>query len=141
MLHSDLDSPVATTMAPAGRFCILVIEDDEVVGTVVTTYLRLRGHAVEHCTQAAVAQQQLARQRYDLVITDILMPDGDGLEVIQWTRTWYPGVRIIAISGTDSWGHSHLRVAELLGATRVMMKPFAPSRLARLVDEVMRSDA
>lgn len=65
------------------------------------------------------------------------MPDSDGLEVIRWCRTNQPRVKIIAMSGTDPWGHSHLRVAGLLGASRLVQKPFDLASLADVVGEVL----
>ena len=65
------------------------------------------------------------------------MPDSDGLEVIRWCRTNQPRMKIIAIAGTDPWGHSQLRVAGLLGASWLVQKPFDLASLADAVGEVL----
>jgi two-component system OmpR family response regulator len=116
---------------------ILLVDDDEYIGAAVCLFLQRRGEIVIHCASAHEARRWLADQRCDLVITDILMPDSDGLEFIQWFRALDKSTQIIAISGTDSWGHSYLHAAAQLGASRVLPKPFELSALADLVDELL----
>ena len=112
---------------------VVLIEDDECIGRAVSLYLCAKGHRVEVFSRAAPARAWMVRNPCDLVITDIMMPDSDGLEVIQWCRSFLPVVRIIAMSGTDHWGHSHLKAAKLMGASQVVRKPFELSLLAELV--------
>lgn len=117
---------------------VLLVEDDELIGAAVSIFLRGKGHTVEHFMSAVHARTWLARNPCDLVITDIYMPDCDGLEVIQWVRSKHPGIKIIAMSGSDTFGHSPLRAAELMGAARVLQKPFELTALADVVDDVMQ---
>lgn len=116
---------------------ILLVDDDEYVGAAVSLFLQRRGEDVAHCASAVAARRWLAGHRCNLVITDILMPDSDGLEFIQWFRSVDNRTKIIAISGTDSWGHSYLHAAAQLGASRVLKKPFELSALADLVDDLL----
>lgn len=70
----------------------------------------------------------------DIVITDILMPEKEGLETIQEFRRDFPDVKIIAMSGGGRVGtNDYLRVAELYGAGHVFKKPF---RLANMLSAV-----
>src|SRR6185503_2491230 len=84
------------------------------------------GHAVATVASAQEATQLLKQQCFDLVITDVVMPDGDGLELIAAFRKAQPATRIIAISGGGKYLESIdcLRIARGLGAHAVVMKPF-----------------
>ena len=81
---------------------ILLVDDDEYIGAAVSLFLQRRGEDIVHCASAAAARRWLAAHRCDLVITDILMPDSDGLEFIQWFRSVDTRTKIIAIS--DRYG-------------------------------------
>ncbi len=121
----------------AGR--ILLVEDDVAFGSAAARFLRHGGYAVEHRVSAAAGRSWIAEHGCDLVITDILMPDSDGLELIRWLRREHPLVKIVAISGSDMWGKSHLRVAQLMGASRVLSKPFELAALAKSVEQVLKA--
>ena len=76
--------------------------------------------------------------RFDLVITDILMPHKEGIETIMEIRTSNADVKIIEISGGDRSGNNaYLDMAEKLGANRILKKPFGPKQLLSLIDEVL----
>lgn len=113
---------------------ILVIEDDTALRTMMVTLLQLAGHVVR---QAADGNEGIARQLEhpaDLVITDIIMPERDGLETITALQKMMPGTPIIAMSGAEH--HAlYLRMMELLGARRTLKKPFSrPDFLAAVAD-------
>ena len=85
---------------------------------------------MEQATNGREALQRVALTPYDLVITDILMPEQDGLEVIKELRRAFPTVKIIAISGGGLFDKaSALKCATLLGAHRTLAKPFGPEEL------------
>lgn len=95
------------------------------------------------CTVTATASgDELARQirvqHFDLIITDVIMPDGDGLEVILEAKRTQPNARVLAISG----GGNHLqavdclRFAKGLGAHGVLLKPFNREQLLAAVSQV-----
>lgn len=117
-------------------FRILLVEDDVCIGAAVSLFLRLRGKDVTLFASSTAAQRWLGEHRCDLVVTDILMPEMDGLEFIRWLRGRDKHMKIIAISGADSWGHSYLHAAAQLGASRVLQKPFELSVLSDLIDEL-----
>jgi DNA-binding NarL/FixJ family response regulator len=71
----------------------------------------------------------------DLMITDLIMPDQEGVETITKLRREYPRLKIIAISG--AFGGRYLRVAELLGADTVLQKPFTPQVLLDTVRKLL----
>ena len=79
---------------------------------------------------------------HDVVITDILMPGGERLELIERLRRLRPGPRVIAISGDSQFSEPlYLPSARLLGAERVLPKPIEPETLLKTVAEVLAADA
>ena len=83
------------------------------------------GHTVIGAADGLEAAQAVANHAFDIVMTDLIMPEKDGLEFIAEVRNKYPNVRIIAMSGG---GHiardSYLRIAQGFGAHAILEKPF-----------------
>jgi DNA-binding NtrC family response regulator len=78
---------------------------------------------------------------FDLVITDIIMPETEGIETLTYLNRHNPEMRVIAISGGGSIDASfHLRMAERLGAFRTLGKPFALRTLVETVEETLSRD-
>ena len=75
--------------------------------------------------------------RIDLVITDVLMPEKDGLETIRALRLVDPHVKIIVMSGTGQGPSGHLKIALKFGARRILPKPFTIDELLTTVSEVL----
>ena len=76
----------------------------------------------------------------DVVITDIVMPEKEGLETIQELRRDFPGAKIIAMSGGGRIGpKGYLKLAEKLGASRAFAKPFDRMEMVSAVDELLAS--
>jgi CheY-like chemotaxis protein len=105
---------------------ILVADDEQSIQDLLANGLRSRGHAVVSVGSAREAIRLLRDQPFDLVITDVVMPDGDGFELIAAFRSAQPMTRIVAISGGGKYLHGFecLRMARGLGAHAVVMKPF-----------------
>lgn len=104
---------------------ILVIDDDEVVRAALCSVLSAKGHAVTETHNGASAILLHRQQPFKLVITDILMPDFDGIEVIRRLRQLDADVKIIAISGGGMADpEQFLAMAERLGADATFSKPF-----------------
>jgi two-component system, cell cycle response regulator CpdR len=105
---------------------ILVADDEEGIRSLLVHWLESRGHAVAVVGCARQAMHLMSQQCFDLVITDVVMPDGDGFELIAAFRKAQPATRIIAISGGGKYleGTDCLRIARGLGAHAVVMKPF-----------------
>lgn len=115
---------------------VLLIDDDECIRRVLAAFLRHEGYVVDAIDDGCGVLKQLARHAYDLVITDIMMPNSDGLETIRKIRARYARLRIIAMSGGDSYGNCYLHMAQLLGAACILQKPFELVRLGELVRAV-----
>jgi CheY-like chemotaxis protein len=121
---------------------ILVIEDDPGVRRVLLHTLEYAGHLVRAVDNGRDALRSMDDQEPDLVVTDIVMPDSDGLEIIRLLKSDYPDVRIIAISGGGMiCGSTYLELAHLLGADVTLQKPILPSDLIFAVTELLGDHA
>ena len=115
---------------------ILVADDEDSIRSLLEHFLISGGHTVVAVGSAREACQAMASQPFDLVITDVLMPDGDGLDLITELRKKQPNARIIAMSGGGRYfeGSDYLRLAKGLGAHTAMMKPFTWQQLKEAID-------
>lgn len=135
--------PSSTPFQPRTPPISVVVADDvPEIQQLIQQWLRDLGCIVTCVSTGQEAVKVLRTVHVDLVITDILMPDGDGLEVITELKHAQPSIRIIAISG----GGNHLRAAECLafarglGAHGTMMKPFNREQLIELVAQQFTPD-
>lgn len=111
---------------------ILVIDDNGPLLEMMTTALRLQGYHVLAASDGKTGLRLLAGHQVDLVITDIVMPDQDGIETMMILRKSHPALPIIAISG-DAPARTalYLNIAQKLGAVQTLTKPFLlPALLA-----------
>ena len=117
---------------------ILVIDDEAAVRNLVATILRKTGHEVFEASDGKRGGAVLSEQPVDLIITDLLMPEKDGIEMIMEARRDFPAIRIIAMSGGGMAAPAdYLPMAELLGAERTLAKPFTAAQLRALVESVL----
>jgi len=117
---------------------ILVTEDEDIVLETMQIMLEEGGHAVTCAANGREALQFLADGPYDLIITDIVMPEVDGLELLTEVRKRYPDIKIIAVSGGGRISaNDYLQTANVLGADAVMPKPFSMSDLISAVKQVL----
>lgn len=115
-----------------------MVDDDQQLTDGLAEYLQRHGYEVLRAHQGRAAVNMLARQRVDLVISDIFMPEGDGIELLTVLRRCSPAPAVVAMSG-GGLGQigGMLRIASVLGATRTIAKPFHPVHLLRLVQELI----
>lgn len=117
---------------------ILVIDDEQLIRLQIRSALELEGYIVHEAANGNEGLARIAEAAPDVVITDILMPDKEGIETILELRRTHPKIRIIAISGGGRTGNKDfLRTAKHLGADRTLAKPFGLAELLRLVREVL----
>ena len=116
---------------------ILLIEDYDSVRTVLREALELAGHTVIEARNGAEGLDLFPQAGADLVITDIVMPDKDGLDVVTALREQVPPVNIIAISGARDSAEDYLDLAHRMGAMKVLLKPFSIAALIAAVDELL----
>ena len=118
---------------------ILLIDDDEMSRQAVQRMLERAGHTVESTGDGREAIDRFAAGEVDLLITDLIMPEMDGLEIIQEVRRKDPGARILAISGGGRvQAEEYLSVARKFGAVEVLPKPFASQDLKAAVDRALQ---
>lgn len=119
---------------------ILLVDDDEFVRGILRKALISVGHEVEEAPDGKVALAAYRRQPSDLVITDLVMPEKDGLEMIRELRRLDPAVKIIAMSGGGRMvapAQLYLESARIFGAVRILAKPFNAPALLKAVSEVL----
>jgi DNA-binding NtrC family response regulator len=117
---------------------ILVIEDDNAFRTVLVTMLERAGYEVLQAENGNEALRHCQNSNPDLVLTDIIMPDKEGLETIQELLNLRPNMKIIAMSGGGRFGpNSYLPLAEKLGAKKTLQKPFMRDELLSSIIEVL----
>lgn len=117
---------------------ILVIDDNTSMREAVCEMLQQAGYETVPVENGRFAAQIHRSEPVDLIITDLFMPDTDGLEIIYQFRHEFPDVKIIAVSGGGSRGLVELlSVAKKMGAQRAIMKPFAWEDLLGAVQELL----
>ncbi len=114
---------------------ILLIDDEPLIRDGLKQILELKGYTVKTASDGKEAIQYLNNNCPDIVITDIIMPERDGIEVIVSVKKKYPEVRIIAISGGGRINaHDHLEIAKQLGVDNTLTKPFSSDELLFIIE-------
>ena len=120
---------------------ILVIDDDPTIRSLCTLALTNGGHEVATAPDGRDGVALLGRRSFDLVVTDLVMPDQEGISTIRSIRDMARDLPILAISGSMGGeargGVDYLKLALSLGAQAGLRKPFSPRQLAKAVDELL----
>ena len=117
---------------------ILLIDDNDAIREMVRRVLVNAGYAVQEAQDGKAGLAYYHQQRFDAVITDIVMPETEGLETIRELRRADPLVKIIAMSGAGGpAGGGYLDFALKFGAQRILHKPFTADALLAIVNEVL----
>lgn len=120
---------------------ILIVEDDKDLREMLKVSLSKRKHTVLEASDGKEAILHFKPAITDLVITDLIMPDEDGLKVIMKIKEIKPGIKIIAISGGGKVGPgNYLNVARALGADVVLPKPFSLNDLISKIDSILEPE-
>ncbi len=119
---------------------ILLVDDDRELQQVTERLLTLRGHKVFCAANGAVAIKILEIEKVDLVITDMLMPEMDGCELIMALRGKTDRPRIIAISGGSGRMDSGylLEIARVMKVDKLLHKPFSITTIEAAIAEVLQ---
>ena len=116
---------------------VLVVDDNEDLRSTVQALLQADGFDVVVAADGEAALALHRKSPADVVITDLFMPDKDGIETIIELRKLYPAVKIVAMSGwTSTQGSDYLQVAREIGAAVTLQKPFDPAELSRVVRQL-----
>lgn len=113
---------------------ILIMEDDESIRLALRKSLARAGYDVSEAANGAEGAAIYNACAPDLIITDILMPDQDGVEALLDLRQKLPDVKIIVISGN---AQEFLPIARDLGAHRTFAKPFQQAEILEAVSELL----
>jgi CheY-like chemotaxis protein len=114
---------------------ILIVEDDQELREMLKVSLGKRKYLILEASNGKEAISKFKPSVTDLVITDLIMPDEDGLKVIMKLREIKPEIKIIAISGGGKAGPgNYLNLARALGADEVYSKPFSLNDLISKID-------
>ncbi|MEX2044118.1 MAG: response regulator [Opitutus sp.] len=121
---------------------VLLADDDDNIRVVLKQWLAKLGCAVVDVGSADEARRALSRQTFDLVITDVLMPGGDGIDLIEHVKKSQPETRVLAISGGGRYlrGNDCLKIASGMGAHAVAMKPFTREQFFAAIADAMRPE-
>jgi CheY-like chemotaxis protein len=118
---------------------ILVIEDDGELREMLKTALIRKDYIVLEAENGKEALIHFKPGVTDLVITDLIMPEEDGLKVIMKMRELKKGLKVIAISGGGKAGPgSYLELAKALGADAVYSKPFSINDLVSKIEKLLQ---
>lgn len=130
------DQPFENAVDGKGR--ILVIEDDPTTLNLIVRATRQAGYAVYGMADGRRAVEWLLGNQVELVVSDLFMPEGDGIEVMRFVKRHRPMTRILIISGgTQLLNQDYLKFATLLGADRVLAKPFRPGEMLNVIAELL----
>jgi CheY-like chemotaxis protein len=137
--HAPAMTADPSETAEMKNISVIVADDVDGIQDLVGHWLKDAGHLVMCVSTGQAAARLVKKQHFDIVITDIIMPDEDGLELILELKEAQPSVRILAISG----GGRHvqaadcLKMARNLGAHGGLLKPFNREQLLEAVKLVL----
>ncbi len=118
---------------------ILIVDDEAPIRAMLREMLAQDGHDVTEAENGAMALARLRAGAFDLLITDLVMPEKNGLNLILDIRKEWPDLEIVAISGGGgiTGRFEYLPIAKLVGAGRVLAKPFDKAQLQSVVREAL----
>jgi two-component system cell cycle sensor histidine kinase/response regulator CckA len=114
---------------------VLVVDDDPSVRMFVGDVLRTAGYLVSEAANGRQALEQLRTHKCDLLITDLIMQEHEGIETFRAARDEFPSLRVVATSGT--FGEPFLKAAKYLDAKEVLSKPFGTEPLLQSVKRAL----
>jgi DNA-binding NtrC family response regulator len=117
---------------------ILIIDDDERTRKLFRKILETEGYKVSEASNGNEGIKLFRKEPADLVITDIIMPEKEGIETIMELRKDFPDVKIIAMSGGGLVeADSYLEMAKKMGATEVLTKPIKNDELLKIIKDIL----
>lgn len=119
---------------------VLVVDDDPQILDLVRKMLELEGYEVLAVENGQVAKMEIEANPPNLIITDVFMPEGDGLEILNMIRGRSAIIPVIVMSGSAPTGDvNYLRLASRLGAFHSLPKPFRADQLLSAVKSALEA--
>ena len=140
MTQNSFETAAASGQEPAHFGCptALVIDDDHTVRESLEILLEHYGFQVAVARNGRQGMAAFRTLAPDVVLTDIMMPEQDGIETIAAMRRERPDAKIVAMSGGDAFGNpNYLRMAVTLGADRGVAKPLSAQELASILSTIV----
>lgn len=129
LIHKEEDDPMSR---------ILIIDDDTQIRTMLRLMLEHEGYEIDDAPNGKAGIDRHRETPADLIITDLIMPEKEGMQTIRELKQEFPEVKIIAMSGGCRLGpHEYLPLAAKLGALRVFRKPFGRTDLLQAIRELI----
>ena len=120
---------------------ILIIDDETNILLMLKKMLERAGYEIDLASNGEEGLRLFRNAPSDLVITDIIMPEKEGLETIREMRKMQPEMKIIAMSGGGKISaDNYLETAKIFGASRIMEKPFTQQAMVSIVKELLEDD-
>ncbi|MGA3008465.1 MAG: response regulator [Opitutaceae bacterium] len=121
---------------------ILLIDDDVTVRTILCLALAEMGHNVVEARDGKEGLKLFKTGNFDLVITDLVMPEKEGFEVLTTIRKKNPSIKVIAMSGGGMHNAvNYLHTAKLMGAAKLLEKPFSNEALMSAINDLLPGGA
>ncbi|HYO57767.1 diguanylate cyclase [Archangium sp.] len=114
---------------------LLLVDDEKIARTLYGDYLRSVGHEVAAVASIQEVREALAQSPYDVVVTDLILPSGDGMEVLRHTKEHYPCIEVVVITGLDKVDPAVRAIKS--GAAEYLVKPVAPEVLQHAVNRAL----
>ena len=106
---------------------ILIVEDDITFSLMLTTWLGKKGFVVRSSSSVSDAKRRLGEEAFDLVISDLRLPDSDGIDLLKWLKNTHPSLPLIMMT---SYAEIQTAVQAMkLGAADYIAKPLNPDEL------------
>ena len=106
---------------------ILVVDDEEAIREVVSTLLEAQGHECASVSNGRLAQEYLGKQPVDLVLSDMVMPEMDGLSLVEWLHKADPDIPVIMVTAMHDLSTALEAIRR--GAYDYILKPFEKDQL------------
>ncbi len=116
---------------------VLIVDDDQAILDIVGLWLENEGHTVAHALDGDIALNSLKDQDFDVVITDIIMPRTEGIQLIREIRQSQKNMGIVAISAGGKKGANYLKAAKSMGANTILSKPLDQDKIVSAVKDLL----
>jgi diguanylate cyclase (GGDEF)-like protein len=114
---------------------VLLVDDEKVARMLYSDFLTGAGHSVHAVSTSAEAKEELAKFPFDLVVTDLILPATDGMELLQFVKSTYPGIEVLVITALDKVDPAVRAIKS--GAADYLVKPINPEVLAHAVTRAL----